>query len=96
MEALGRHGHSTDASDGGVQGMAVQQVALDKMRPWQHTWARSADENDHTSGLTTFMNVHTVQEQALMVDSVTRADMIIVPRQGESVSVLELMDVSRK
>ena len=117
VEALGRHGRSTDASDGGVQGMAVQQAALDKLRPWQHAWARSADEHDRTSGLTTFMNVrslirqhgdhlksnrsgdvwfHTVQEQALMTDSATRADMIIVPRQGESVSVLELMDVSRK
>ena len=33
VEALGRHGRSTDASDGGVQGMAVQQAALDNLRP---------------------------------------------------------------
>jgi hypothetical protein len=37
-----------------------------------------------------------MQEQALAADSATRADMILVPRPGESVCVLELMEVARK
>jgi hypothetical protein len=39
---------------------------------------------------------YTMQEQALAQDSATRADMILVPRPGESVCVLELMEVARK
>ena len=40
--------------------------------------------------------LHTVQEQALRADSETRAGMIIVNPQGETVNIYEIMEVCRK
>ena len=117
LAEFGKQGRSTDASDGGLQSMVAQQAALDRLLPWQHTWAKSADDHDRTTGFGFFMNAksvirrhsehlksnrsantwfYTMQEQALAADSAARADMILVPRPGESVSVLEIMEVVRR
>jgi hypothetical protein len=97
--------------------MVTMQAERDRRRVWEHTWPRTVDEHDATTGLETFINcrslntqhreslrtfaagsaVHyTMQEQVIAADDAARAAMTIIPRPGETVSVLDLIEVSRK